>query len=68
MFDILPESGEKVLKYSRSLLGESPSKVVDKGIEILEKNSGILEEAGGILGDILDRRKREPREEKPGEP
>lgn len=53
MFDVLPETGEKVIKYSSTLLGERPSKTIDKGIKIIEEGTGILKEATGILDGIL---------------
>ena len=37
MFDVIPETGEKVIKFSRSLLGETPVQVIDKGLKIVEK-------------------------------
>ena len=39
MLETLPETGEKVIKYTRSMLGETPSKTVEKGVQIIE-NSG----------------------------
>jgi len=59
MFEILPGTGEKVIKYSSSLLGESPSETIDKGIKIIEEGTGILEEATGILNGILGGKRRE---------
>jgi len=53
MFEILPGTGERVIKYSSTLLGESPSKTIDKGIKIIEEGTGILQEATGILDGIL---------------
>lgn len=53
MFEILPGTGEKVIKYSSSLLGEAPSKTIDRGIKIIEEGTGILDEASGILNGIL---------------
>lgn len=68
MFDTLPETGERVIKYSRSLLGESPSKVIDQGVRIIEEGTGILEDAGGLLDGILGGKKREKPAVKEGEP
>ncbi len=65
MFDIIPGTGEKVIKYSRSLLGESPTDTIDKGIKIIEEGTGILGEATGILDGILGGGRRAiPEEEK----
>ncbi len=55
MFEQLPETGEKVYKYTRSMLGESPSRVVDEGIKIIDKGNKVIEGAGGILEGILGR-------------
>lgn len=68
MFDIIPGTGEKVIKYSSSLLGESPSKTIDKGIKIIEEGTGILGEATGILDGILGGGRRKIPEEKKTEP
>ncbi|MGL4399027.1 MAG: hypothetical protein ACRCXD_04090 [Luteolibacter sp.] len=59
MFDQLPESGEKVIKFTHSVLGESSSKTVEKGLEIIEKNSDVIREVGGILDGILGSGRRE---------
>ena len=65
MFDVLPETGEKVIKFSRSLLGDSPSKAVDEGVKIIEKGVGIADEVGGLLDGILgDGRRKEPAKRK----
>src|SRR5690606_32272100 len=37
MFEELPGSGQKVLKFSKSLLGESPEETVLKGVEAIGK-------------------------------
>jgi hypothetical protein len=64
MFDQLPETGEKVIKFTHSVLGESSSKTVEKGLEIIEKNSDTIREVGGILDGILGGgRKEKPKRE-----
>jgi hypothetical protein len=62
MLEILPESGAKVLKYSRTLLGDDPAGAVEKGVRIIEEGSKTVREVSGILDDILggSRRKDEP--------
>lgn len=62
MFELLPETGEKVLKFTRSIIGETPSeamekgaRAVEKGVEVIEKTSDIIREAGGLLEGILGR-------------
>ncbi len=68
MLDIIPESGEKVLKYSRALLGESPSKAIDKGREIIEKNADIVEGVGDLIDGFFGGGKRKKPEEKQDNP
>jgi len=61
MFDVLPETGEKVIKFSRSLLGDSPSIAVDEGAKVIQKGVEIADEVGGVLDAILgDGRRKEP--------
>jgi hypothetical protein len=62
MLETLPETGAKVLKYSRTLLGDDPSRAVEKGVRIIEEGSKTVREVSGILDGILggSRRKYEP--------
>ena len=60
MFDQLPETGEKVIKFTQSLLGEPSSKTVEKGLKIIEKNSDTIREVSGILEGILGGSRKEP--------
>jgi hypothetical protein len=53
MFDVIPETGEKVIKFSRSLLGDSPSSAVDQGTKIIEQGSKALQDATGVFDGIL---------------
>jgi len=46
MFDVIPETGEKVLKFTRSILGESA--VVGKGVEIIDSAADTF--IGGLNG------------------
>jgi hypothetical protein len=64
MFDILPETGERVIKYSRSLLGESPNKVIDEGVKIIEQGTDILDEATGVLDGFFGGGRKTPDEKK----
>jgi len=66
MFELLPETGEKVLKFTRSVIGETPSeamekgaRAVEKGVEVIDKASDVIREAGGILEGILGRGSRD---------
>jgi hypothetical protein len=79
MFEELPGTRQKVLKFSKALLGDSPEETVlkgveaiEKGVEVIEKTEGIVREArdilkseGGLLEGILGGRKKE--EKKDGE-
>jgi hypothetical protein len=53
MLEILPESGAKVLKHSRALLGDDPSRAVENGVRIIEESSEVVREVHGILDGIL---------------
>jgi hypothetical protein len=53
MFDVIPETGEKVIKFTRSLLSDSPSKAVDKGVEIIEEGSKKVRAVSGMFDGIL---------------
>lgn len=71
MFDVIPETGEKVIKFSRSLLGDTPGKVIevidkgtevlDKGVKIIEGGSDMVDGVGGVIdGFFGSRRAAEP--------
>jgi len=53
MFDQIPETGEKVMKFTQSILGDSSSKTIEKGVKILEEGSKTVREVSGILDGIL---------------
>ena len=55
MFDQIPETGEQVIKFTQSLLGEPSSKTIEKGVKLLEKNSKTVREVSGILDGLLGR-------------
>jgi hypothetical protein len=65
MFDVIPESGEKVIKFSRSVLGDNPTETLEKGRKIIEENADLIKDVGGVLDGILGgrREKKEPKEE-----
>lgn len=74
MFEQLPETGERVLKFTRSVVGDSPSETVEKGVrtlekgvEALEKSGDVVREVSGILDGLLgtgSSGKEQPEEEK----
>ncbi len=53
MFDQIPETGEKVIKFTRSVVGDAPDKVIDTGVKVIEQGTGIIRGAGDVLGGLL---------------
>lgn len=53
MFEVLPETGEKALKFTKSVLGETPDKVIDKGIKVIDEGEKVIEGAGDVIKGIL---------------
>jgi len=53
MFDQLPETGEQVLKFTRSLLGDPSPKTIEKGGKIIEETRKTVRDITGILDGIL---------------
>ena len=53
MFDQIPETGEKVIKFTRSVIGDDPNKVIDKGVKVIEKGTGIIRDVSGVLDGFL---------------
>jgi hypothetical protein len=58
MFDRIPETGEQVIKFTRSVIGGDSNKIIDKGVEIIEENSDLIRDVGGVLDGILGGRSR----------
>lgn len=48
MFDIVPETGEKVLKFTRSILDDSG--VIQKGVDVIDTATGTV---GGVIDGLL---------------
>ncbi len=53
MFDQIPETGEKVIKFTHSMLGDPSPKTVEKGVKMIEKGTKAVREVSGILDGIL---------------
>lgn len=53
MFDVIPQTGEKVIRFSRSVIGDAPAKVVDQGAKIIDEGAGLIQGVGGVLDGIL---------------
>ena len=56
MFEIIPETGEKVLKFTRSMIGNEAT--IQKGVEVIGQAADTVGGAadtliGGVLGGIL---------------
>ena len=49
MFDVIPETGERVLKFTRSILGDSGA--LERGVEVIDSATGTL--MGGMLDGIF---------------
>jgi len=69
MFEILPETGERVLRNTRTLLGELPQNAVERALDVLgrgkdddSKSGGIIREAGNLLDGLLGGSRREREE------
>ncbi len=60
MFELVPETGEKVIRFTRSVIGESPNKVIEEGVKIIEDGSKVVREVSGILDGILGKEEPEP--------
>jgi len=52
MFDVIPETGEKVIKFTHSILGDNPSKTIEKGTKIVEKGTKLIEKGTKIVDDL----------------
>lgn len=53
MFDLIPGSGDKVFKFTQSVLGEPSVRTVEKGVKIIEEGGKTVRQVGGILDSIL---------------
>jgi hypothetical protein len=51
MFEILPENGEIVLRFTRKALGDDPGGAIGKGLELLETSGKIIGQGRDILGN-----------------
>ncbi len=49
MFESLPETGDKVLKFTKSVLGEAPDRAIEESRRLLEKSDGVIREADGVI-------------------
>jgi hypothetical protein len=53
MLEQIPGTGEKVLRFSRSVIGDHQEKVIEKGLKAVEQGSEIIHEVSGVLDSLL---------------
>ena len=53
MFDVIPETGAKAFKFTKSVIGETPDKVIDTGLKIIDEGEKVIEEAGDVIKGLL---------------
>jgi hypothetical protein len=58
MFEQIPETGERVLKFTRSVFDEAAPRAVETGVKILGEGEKIIRGAEGVLDGILGRPQR----------
>ncbi|MEI6675437.1 MAG: hypothetical protein WCO57_09695 [Verrucomicrobiota bacterium] len=52
MFEVIPETGEKVLKFTHSILNDSG--IIEKGTQVIDKTPDtLLQGAGGLLNGLF---------------
>ncbi|WP_367874878.1 hypothetical protein [Luteolibacter sp. Populi] len=57
MFEILPETGEKVLKFTKEVIGQDLEAHLQKGGQILDQGKTVIEGAKGVVegvGEVID--------------
>lgn len=63
MFEILPDSGERVLRHTRTLLGDLPPDAVERALDAIggsgDTGRKILREAGGLIEGLFGGRDRQ---------
>ncbi len=50
MFEVLPETGQQVLRFSESVLGTTPADVIGKGIGVVEEGAGLIQDVTNAFG------------------
>src|SRR5690606_34891189 len=61
MFEILPETGERVLKYTERVMSEDMAAritgaggVIDQGSELIDRGKGLLDGEGNVIDEAED--------------
>jgi len=49
MFELLPETGERVFRFTRNALGEAPVKAIEQGRRIIDESGKVIEEGEKVL-------------------
>src|SRR5690606_27622081 len=52
MFEFLPESGLKVLKFTETIVGDRPLKAVRDGMRAVEKGVEVIDKASDVLREV----------------
>jgi len=53
MFELIPETGARVLKFTRNVLGGDSSGAVDTGVDMVRDAGGLVRDVGGGLFNLL---------------
>ncbi|NJR42644.1 MAG: hypothetical protein HC767_08220 [Akkermansiaceae bacterium] len=53
MIEQLPETGEKVIQLTQSVLGDSAAKTAEQGVKVIEEGSKVVKDAAEIFNTIL---------------
>jgi hypothetical protein len=51
MFEQIPETGEQVFKFTKSVLGESPVDAIGKGFDIIDQGGEVIKEGEKVIKD-----------------
>ena len=54
MFEVLPETGQQVLKFTKSVIGEDLQTHLKKGTGLIQEGAGIIEEGRDTLREAED--------------
>jgi len=52
MFEVLPETGERVLKFTREVIGEDLQGHLEKGVGVIEGGREVIREAEGVAREV----------------
>lgn len=52
MFEILPETGQQVLKFTKEVVGEDLQTHIKKGTQLIEEGRDTLREAEGVVREV----------------